>query len=132
VRDIPNKLASAGYVMRPARSDEPPFDFPAGDREQLAEREHERWLKARLAAGWRYGPQTDPAQMTHVALLPWRALSPQELAASYSQAEIAALGAEELPESEKEKTRDLIDGIPRILARAGYTLIKVREDENRG
>jgi hypothetical protein len=36
VRDIPNKLAYAGYVMRPARSDEAHFDFPDGDREQLA------------------------------------------------------------------------------------------------
>ena len=28
VRDIPGKLAVAGYIMIPARSNEPPFNFP--------------------------------------------------------------------------------------------------------
>ena len=132
VRDIPAKLAYAGYVMRPARSDEPSFDFPAGDRERLAELEHQRWVKTRIAAGWRYGPQTDPAQMTHAALLPWQTLPAREMAERYSAQEQAALGSVELPVSEKEKTGDLIDGIPRILARAGYTLLKVREDATGG
>ena len=31
VRDIPGKLAAAGYIMVPARSNEPPFNFP-GER----------------------------------------------------------------------------------------------------
>ena len=132
VRDIPAKLAYAGYVMRPARSDEPRFDFPAADRDELAEREHVRWLKARLAAGWRYGAQTDGGAKSHADLLPWRALSGAELALHYTPHEAAALGAGELPESEKEKNRKLIDGIPRILAQAGYTLVKVREDTARG
>lgn len=127
VRDIPAKLAYAGYVMRPARSDEPAFDFPDGDREALAEREHERWLKAHLAAGWRYGPQTDVTAKIHAVLLPWRIGAQQELAQRYSADELASMGEFELPDEEKEKNRELIDGIPRILARAGYTLIKVRE-----
>jgi hypothetical protein len=128
VRDIPIKLAYAGYVMRPARSDEPPFDFPDGDREQLAELEHERWLRAMLAAGWRYGPQTDRGQKIHRLLVPWRTLSPVESARRYTPEEAAALGQAELPEEEREKDRALIDGTPRVLAKAGYTLIKVRED----
>ncbi len=130
VRDIPSKLAYAGYVMRPARSDEPPFDFPAGDREDLAELEHERWVKARIAAGWRYGSVTDLEQRLQADLLPWHILSSQERAQRYAPEEIGALGEGELPESEKEKNRNQIDGIPTMLAKAGYALIKVREHDD--
>jgi len=129
VRDMPNKLAYAGYVMRPARSDEPPFTFPGTDREALAEIEHERWLKAMLATGWRYGPEIDQAQKIHPALLPWRAFSAEERARRYTATEAAAIGLVELPDREKAKDRDLIDGIPHILAHAGYTLIKVRDED---
>jgi hypothetical protein len=128
VRDIPTKLAYAGYVMRPARSDEPPFDFPDGDREQLAELEHDRWVRAMLAAGWHYGPETDRAQRIHSLLRPWRTLATQELSQRYLAGELARMGQEELPEEEREKDRALIDGIPRVLANAGYTLIKVRAE----
>ena len=51
MQDIPNKLARVGYVMMPARSNEPPFDFSGPDLELLAEMEHERWMKAKLDAG---------------------------------------------------------------------------------
>lgn len=126
VRDTPAKLAAAGYVMRPVRSDEPAFDFPDGDREQLAEMEHDRWLKARLAAGWRYAEQTDPAGKTHAVLLPWHTLSQAKRIERYGEAGDQALGVTELSESEREKNRAFIDGIPLILAQAGYTPIKVR------
>jgi len=36
------KLAVAGYIMIPARSNEPPFNFPGKPLELLAEAEHER------------------------------------------------------------------------------------------
>jgi hypothetical protein len=126
VRDIPAKLAYAGYVMRPARSDEPPFNFPAGDREQLGELEHERWLKAMLSSGWRYGPEVDRQQKLHPALLPWHTLEEEEVRRRYGPTE-GALGTGTLPESEKDKDRALVDGIPAMLARAGYTLIKIRQ-----
>ena len=146
VRDIPVKLAEAGYVIRPARSGEPPFNFPHADREFLAQFEHERWLRARLAAGWRYGPITDATSKTHAVLLPWRKVSPTEADADVGDGqfmrltatpapgiatlEMEGLGDAELPESEKLKNRALIDGIPRILAQAGYTLLKVRDAAN--
>ena len=56
VRDIPGKLAVAGYIMIPARSNEPPFNFPA-TLEQLAEAEHERWMQSKLDDGWKVGPE---------------------------------------------------------------------------
>lgn len=103
VRDIANKLARIGYVMIPARSDEPPFQFPGPHLEQLAEVEHERWMQAKIEAGWQYAPETDKEKELHAALLPW----------------------DKLPEKQKAKDRDLVRGIPRILARAGYTVVRL-------
>ncbi|HKZ54609.1 MAG TPA: RyR domain-containing protein [Anaerolineales bacterium] len=102
VRDIPNKLASIGYVMLPARSNEPPLDFPGADLERLAAWEHERWMAAKHAGGWRHAPKTDKERKVHKALVPW----------------------EELPKAEKDKDRDLVRGMPRILARAGYGILR--------
>jgi len=104
VRHIANKLARIGYVMIPARSNEPPFEFPGRHLEQLAEMEHERWMQAKIEAGWRHAPETDKEKSLHAALLPW----------------------DELPEEQKEKDRDLVRGIPPILAKAGYTVVRLR------
>jgi hypothetical protein len=102
VRDIPGKLAVAGYIMIPARSNEPPFNFPGKPLEQLAEAEHKRWMQSKLDEGWKVGPRTDRARKIHNCLVPWK----------------------KLPELEKEKDRDLVRGIPVILARAGYAIVK--------
>jgi hypothetical protein len=123
VRDIPAKLASVGYLMIPARSNEPPFNFPGADLETLAEMEHERWTKEKIRTGYRWGPKTDPKKKLHKDLLPWRKLTTAEKAARYTPLEAAALDRGVLPEKEKEKDRDLVRGIPRILARAGFTIV---------
>jgi hypothetical protein len=102
-RDIPAKLAVAGYIMIPARSNEPPFNFPDGSLEQLAEQEHERWMQVKLADGWTYGATADDARKLNPCLVPWK----------------------DLPEAEKKKDRDLVRGIPEILARAGYAIVKL-------
>ncbi len=106
VRDIPHKLALAGYIMLPARSSERPAEFPGADLERLSELEHERWLQAKLAAGWRYAPVTNKAQKEHADLVPW----------------------DRLPEEEKEKDRVLVREIPRILARAGYAMMRLHRE----
>ena len=105
VRDIPSKLAMAGYIMIPARSNELPFEFPDGSLEELAEAEHARWMAQKLEDGWSYGPKTDSTKKAHECLVPWKTL----------------------PEEEKEKDRDLVRGIPKILARAGFTIVKSDE-----
>ncbi len=102
-RDIPAKLAVAGYIMIPARSNEPPFNFPEGSLEQLAEQEHERWMQVKLADGWTYGATLDDERKLNPCLVPWK----------------------DLPEDEKKKDRDLVRGIPEILARAGYAIVKL-------
>ncbi len=105
VRDIPIKLASAGYVMIPARSNEPSFNFPGKPLELLAEAEHERWMLSKLDDGWTFASKTDKTKKLHKYLVSW----------------------EKLPEAEKEKDRDMVRGIPEILARAGYAIIKVND-----
>jgi hypothetical protein len=102
VRDIPNKLAAGGYVMVPARSNELPFNFPGGPLEILAEAEHERWMRSKLEDGWAYAPEGDRLKKLHACLVPWN----------------------ELPEVEKEKDRHLVRGIPLILARAGFAIVR--------
>ena len=102
VRDIPTKLAVAGYIMIPARSNEAAFNFPGDDLEMLAEAEHVRWMDSKLANGWKHAVETDKDNKLHKCLVPWK----------------------ELPEDEKEKDRDLVRGIPVILARAGYAIVK--------
>ena len=103
VGDIPVKLASAGYIMIPARSNEPPFNFPGKPLEDLAKAEHERWMQFKLDECWVYAPETDKAKKLHKCMVSW----------------------DKLPEEEKEKDRDLVRGIPVILARAGYAIVEI-------
>ncbi|OAI53220.1 hypothetical protein AYO47_05290 [Planctomyces sp. SCGC AG-212-M04] len=102
VRAIPQKLARAGYVMIPARSDEMPLEFPGDDLEKLAEFEHDLWRRARIAAGFSPGTPTPENPKLNEYLVDWS----------------------EVPESIKQIDRDLVRGIPRILARAGYAVVK--------
>jgi hypothetical protein len=102
VRDIANKLSLTGYLMRPARSHERPFSFPGKDLDLLAELEHERWMNDKFAAGWQYAPQTNKEEKLHQALIPW----------------------DQLPRDEKDKDREMVRGIPTILARAGFAIEK--------
>ena len=128
-RALLTRLDSAGYVMIHARSNEPPLVFPDRNLEELAEAEHVRWVKDKLAsdARWHYAPQTCKERFEHAGLLPWRVMSEEELAQVFRAEEIAALGRAELPEVEKEKDRELIRRIPFILARVGYTVIRPEE-----
>ncbi len=103
VRDIPAKLAVAGYIMIPARSNERPFEFPDGSLEVLSIAEHERFVRSKLDEGWIYAAKEDRAKKQRKDLVPWK----------------------ELPEEEKMKDYDLVRGIPTILARAGYAIRKL-------
>jgi hypothetical protein len=102
VRDIPNKLAIVGYAMVPARENEAPGKFQKDEVEELAIVEHKRWMKEKLDAGWQYAKITNKTKKLNQCLIPW----------------------DKLPEDEKEKDRILIRGIPVILARAGYIMVK--------
>jgi len=104
VRNIPEKLAAAGYVMIPSRSSEPPLEFPPDDLETLARLEHELWMEDRFAAGFALGVPTDEDLRRNPYLVEW----------------------EEVPEEIKNTDRDLVRGMPQIAARAGYAIVKLR------
>ena len=128
---IPDKLARSGYVMIHARSNEPPLIFPDRDLDVLAEAEHNRWVKDKIAqdARWHYAAQTCKERFEHNCLLPWKQVSEEGLAQVFSAEERAVMGRDELPEAEKDKDRLLIRRIPHILARVGYTVIKLGDSD---
>ena len=102
VRDIPDKLASLGYGLQLKHSREAVFEFSKGETETLAKREHLRWIKQKQKNGWRLGSSTDKAGKVHQDLVPW----------------------DQLEESTKEKDRLMVRAIPRIVAKAGYIIVK--------
>lgn len=72
--------------------------------EDMAEAAHEIWMEGKIRDGWTYAPVTDKAAKRHSCLI------------SYS----------ELSEADKESDRDLARGIPDIVAKAGYVIVKKR------
>jgi len=71
--------------------------------EILAEMEHERWMQQKLRDDWQYAEETAKAKKLHKDLVPWGQLS----------------------EEEKGKDSALVRGIPKILAKAGYIMVKL-------
>lgn len=108
VWDIAEKLDRSGYLMVPARSDEPAFTFPGDALDALARAEHQRWAKSISQAGWRYGATRDVAARTHPDLVAW----------------------EDLDRQERQKDLDSVASIPSILARAGYAVVPARRDRD--
>ena len=104
VRDIPNKLASVGYAMVAARGNETKGEFQNDEVEKLAKLEHERWVQEKLDTGWKPAKKTIKEKKLHKDIIPW----------------------DKLTEDDKEKDRILVRGIPKILANAGYTVLKLR------
>jgi hypothetical protein len=101
VRGIPAKLATIDRVMVTCRPGLPAYAFTEAEVETLARQEHERWMQA-LGPGWGDGKATDKARKVHEANWP----------------------CDELPNGQKEKDRDLVREIPRILHEAGYVVAR--------
>jgi hypothetical protein len=127
IRDIQLKLVKIGYTMIPARGNLPPFDFPIADIDRLAEMEHERWLRAKIASDWRYGSERNEQAKTNPTMVPWHKYSDEEWA-RLDPLLACAIENEELPEEQKEKDRVLVKGIPRILAAGSYTVVKLQSE----
>ena len=103
VRDIVNRLAAAGFRVMPAQG-KGRTRFSRDDIGWLARLEHERWLRERRAAGWRWGPgDTNKQAKTNASMLPWSKLT----------------------EPQKKDNYDSIRDLPGILQRAGYTAERV-------
>lgn len=101
VRDIPNKLETVGYVLIPATREAGSREFSKDEIDVLAQMEHQRWMREKLAQGWRHGETTNKENKVHSLLV----------------------SREYLPPEEKDKNSASIQSIPAILAKAGYTMI---------
>ncbi len=105
VREKPRKLAAAGYVMMPARSSESPPGLPRRRPGEAGPSGARRVEGGQVGRGFRPGR----AQRGEYEAQPL----PDRLGSA----------AEEI----KQIDRDLVRGIPRILARAGCAVVKRRE-----
>ncbi|RYB94800.1 hypothetical protein EUA93_10830 [Nocardioides oleivorans] len=96
-------LGDIGAGLVPLGRPLDPDVMPVGHErlEVLARQEHDRWMSDLIRDGWTYssGPK-NPERKTHPLLVGW----------------------EELDEPEREKDRDAIRAIPRMLARVGYAV----------
>ena len=104
-RDLPNKLAILGYVLRQdAPAGAVPIRIDPTDRriELLARREHERWVARKVKTGWRYGDPRDDDKKLHPCIVPWA----------------------DLTEDERVKDRLLVLHLPEIVAAAGMTMAR--------
>jgi len=79
-------------------------DFPLDEEnlEMLAQLEHRRWMADKYLAGYSYGEQRDEERMLHPDLVPW----------------------ENLVEADREKDRDSIRQIPRLLQLLGLKVCR--------
>ena len=93
-------LSAAAYGIKPltdwlAAS----YQFEEDEVEQMARREHDRWMEERQRRGWVYGQQDKDARArTHPDLVPWESLS----------------------KAAKDKDRQSVRALPKLLARAGF------------
>jgi voltage-gated potassium channel Kch len=72
--------------------------------EILSRMEHSRFCAERFLAGWRYDPKPkDPVRKTSPTLLPWDAI----------------------PDAEREKDREQVRAMPKIIAQAGWSVGRV-------
>jgi hypothetical protein len=93
------KLNTVGCSIEPLRDwNAVDFVFDENDIEIMACMEHERWCQELRRENWSYGPERNNERRTHPSLVPWT----------------------DLPESEKDKTRNFIRDLPRLLSRAGF------------
>ncbi|MGD9496004.1 MAG: RyR domain-containing protein [Armatimonadota bacterium] len=126
LRSIFATLTGIGYTLIPARSDDPPLQFPGEHEEMLAEAEHERWMRLKLQQGFRWGADRNEAGLVNPNMLPWDEMSEQERARRYGAA-ADRIGPGHLTDEQKQWDRDLVRSIPRVLAEAGYTLVQLTE-----
>ena len=101
-RNIVEKLRVLGLGIAPvfpgATSER--IAFTREQLEQLSRMEHDRWMAEKARNGWVRGPVRDNDRKVHPDLIPWEALD----------------------ETAKDKDRNAVRMIPKILEEAGYTI----------
>jgi voltage-gated potassium channel Kch len=108
--DIRHKLHSIGcQVIANPRMTGATFRFTADETDALAQREHERWMQERLAAGWSWGERKDLQRKKNPSLVPWR----------------------DLPDEMRHYNREAVRRIPHVLAKADLEITRGQEPKPR-
>jgi serine phosphatase RsbU (regulator of sigma subunit) len=108
---ISTKLLAIGYRIRPVEKGFKPvtLHLNSNEIETMAQIEHLRWSWDKRLNGWVQGSIRDNTKKTHPGLVP------------YSQ----------LPDTEKEKDRELVKLIPALLQDIGYVAVPVLPDKSK-
>jgi hypothetical protein len=102
-RDIEVKLRAVGLASARMTGDAVPFAFTEEEIERLSELEHGRWMRERVAEGWRLGPVRDNENLIHPEIRPYH----------------------ELSDEERDKDTQAVRLIPELLAIAGYRVVRL-------
>jgi hypothetical protein len=103
---IADKMRSIGCIVVPTTLvdlQDSALIFSPDEVESLARAEHDRWCRDRIADGWTFGPVRDDVRKVHPSLVAY----------------------DEISEDERDKDRDAIRDLPRILAEAGFEIRRV-------
>jgi hypothetical protein len=95
-------MAEEPYVPHPIDTSNAKLDELQPLLEKLAQNAHEVWAQKRIEDGWTLGPRRDDAQRKHPCLVPY----------------------EQLPESEKEYDRALVNQTLKTILALGYRIVK--------
>jgi len=101
--DIAEKLEGIGYGLTLLGDGEETPAFTPEEVDALAIREHDRWCRERMGAGWTFGPVRDDTAKRHPDLVPWVSLT----------------------ETEREKDRNTVRSLPAILARVDLKIYRI-------
>lgn len=101
--DIGAKMEQIGAIVVPESASVPAFAFTSQETEHLAQLEHQRWMKEKVAAGWKYGEPRDDVRKIHPDLRDWSYLS----------------------EPDRDKDRNAIRTLPATLHNAGYQILRL-------
>lgn len=97
--DVLRKLDRIGCEVTPiADWDASAFCFGDGELDLLAREEHDRWRSLRARQGWTFGEERDDSRKVHPCMVEY----------------------DELPSHERDKDREAVAQIPRLLASVGY------------
>jgi RyR domain len=99
------KIQRIGYAIEKSGNKKPVTEFTPQEVDIMAQMEHGRWIIERLDAGWIPGPRRDVRQKISPYFVQWTALS----------------------EDVKEKERQMVRNIPKLLATIGLQVCKTRE-----
>ena len=102
--DVGTKLAAVGCRIRPWTDwTGDGLRFTPEEIERMAELEHDRWCRERVAAGWTYGPARNDERKTTPYLVPW----------------------DQLTEDVKDYDRNAVRALPELLTYAGFEIVRL-------